>query len=430
MPYTIQEKTAFIEKTKAAISADEAIFPIEAAFAELEREVTDRNQMILHKAIHKLSVTLCDYNEADEACLLALVAAVDDINALFNDAADGEFADEWRPLEAACSISNLPMLKILLNNGADPSIKFESLGYSIPKVMLFDEFLQFDHETDNVLACFEYILKNISRPDKMEATGDTSLLAILSLQEPTYEAIKIAYIKAGANLDHKDEDGHTLLYHVAEHLDELELLVGAGADITLKDNDGRTIQDAILESEYLIELEGMNGDAYRQPAVDFLNDPARIEAAREEHKELRKANQAAQRYLARRPWIQVYEFIRTANSTYHGTESTSRGPIVSSIADSAAVYVTELKTSCREKASKSHRTDTEHAGAGAGAGAGTGDDAPTTREEGVLMVFDALIKKPAGAAKIAFEGSLTGSATSTKTYVDEESGPAGIMDFL
>ena len=106
----------------------------------------------------------------------------------------------------------------------------------------------------NTLEIVSFLISNGAEVNILDSAGDVPLLAA-ALENHDPQVITIL-LKAGADINHKNNDGKTAVLLAAEYnnIEVIKTLIEAGADLDEKDNDGKSAQNYINARDELKEL--------------------------------------------------------------------------------------------------------------------------------------------------------------------------------
>ena len=208
------------------------------------------------KPIHYASRNGCTY------CVESCLNAGANVNALSNDNSTAAVF--------ACLYGNVNVLEVLIASGADINIKTNKGGNGLhcaifgghhDVVQYLLEYTDIDiHEKDgqgnssilysclyNRVDCLRECIKHGGNVND-EKDG---LSALVYAVRRNYQEIIVSLLKAGANLNFRDEDGWTVLHWAANSADNIEcicLLIEMGADRYAETANGETFADLKHES--------------------------------------------------------------------------------------------------------------------------------------------------------------------------------------
>ena len=177
-------------------------------------------------ASEKLYNLAADEN-ATASQIKALIEAGADVN-FRNAGVNGQTA-----LMLACEYRNYEAAKILLEYGADPNMKFGYDGSTVLMDCLTSERGELSPETR------EFIKVLIKAGADVNLKDDFNSFPLIFAAEDT-EAIKIL-LDAGADVNARNDEGETVLIRAAafnQNPDSIKILLDAGADINVKDGNG------------------------------------------------------------------------------------------------------------------------------------------------------------------------------------------------
>ena len=153
---------------------------------------------------------------------------------------DQEMWDAMAEFDAINKPKNREILKYLIENGADTSVK-NSSGYPI-LIWAIQEW---------EIEIVEVLVANKADLEARDKKGNTAIMHVRNM-----EIIKIL-VEGGADVNALNNDGRNALMDASDHanLDIVKYLIEKGADINVKDNEGRTALDLARENGYTIVVE-------------------------------------------------------------------------------------------------------------------------------------------------------------------------------
>lgn len=189
-------------------------------------------------------------NEAEEtAKLSSLIAAYEHNDLVTLD----EVIDSGVNLNAALHAASLrkysPLVKKLLESGADPNSKIKTGETILISSIINDA----NEETIKLLIDAG---ANVNQPI---TTGLTPLMFSSSHHTPSQLKIMKLLINAGAELDVQDKQGYSAIKY-AVHSNSynsnkrVKLLLDSGANINLQDNEGKTVLMVAIEKKLVVRL--------------------------------------------------------------------------------------------------------------------------------------------------------------------------------
>ena len=175
----------------------------------------------------------------------------------------GEFENEY-PLQIAIGYQSLEIIKVLLENGADPNYSDDPMGDTFPIIEMALEtgnweiinmllkhgadgslFLRRAIYATSRLANLEMLLKNGVKADISIVGCDRAL----SISESDTKKVLNLLIRFGANVNYQDEDLQTPLHYATEYKNYklLKVLMQNGANPNLKDDVGESSIEKTLQ---------------------------------------------------------------------------------------------------------------------------------------------------------------------------------------
>lgn len=268
---------------KLAALLDGSYTPEEESSPEGQKKVA-AGGMTLHQAVRK------DDAEA--------VRALVDMGADVNEICEQEGFTGLSPLAVACQTCNVPMAALLLELGADPSLKNEE--GEPPVVALFGQQILL-HGPKNLYQdrLAEQLVELLARygfdPDSSANDQGDCLLGIACSftngrgvgRDSVIHMVVEAAIGLGADVDRKNDAGQTpLMLSCAgdfQTMEEVQMaLLEAGADVTLRDVQGNTVlhyiackdsrRDAVAMAEQVLDFGEPDANAVNlagKTAMDY-----------------------------------------------------------------------------------------------------------------------------------------------------------------
>lgn len=186
---------------------------------------------------------------------------VDKISTLIHQGVDVNGKGKYgvTPLFSAWQVRNKRGYKALLEHGANPNV-VETGGYT-----LLNEIAQSEDPYFMKLALTHGANPNLVEP----RSGETPMF--VAAANPYGKANVPLLIKAGADLNHQDNDGQTPLMGAAgsNQYDVVYELLKAGANYRLKNKWGNTVKWDISNSEQNMAKSGAAG-VWLEKVIDFL----------------------------------------------------------------------------------------------------------------------------------------------------------------
>lgn len=155
-------------------------------------------------------------------------------------------------LDSACRGGQLKIVKFLIENkDVDPHYKNRE-----GKNLLFSVAYSDDKDTNRELVKY-LISKGVNINGKSAGKITSGLTPITVAVFGNRIKIVETFIKNGADLQVKDDEGNTLLHHATNrnHIEVAKLLIEKGVDVSMKNRKGETVLDVAIKEEHADMIE-------------------------------------------------------------------------------------------------------------------------------------------------------------------------------